>query len=287
MDRRGSATVPLAQPPDFFVDNEELPIESDTVSEPGGPIRRPGKLQKIRTQIEEVEFMKGITAILFPLLVILLGVSCSPAPEVDPAPEAGAPPQAEADPIPCYLTSNPIEIDGRPDEAAWEQAPEIPLRFDGVGNPVSPTRASARFLWDGKELFVAMTAQDRDVGSTLTGRDARLWEEDVLELFIKPLESSPLYYEFEFSPSNQIFDAYFVKRGSPLDEATAWNSGLRVAVAVDGTLNNPEDDDRGWSLELALPLADLHHAGNSVPKQERSGRRRSAGMTTTRAGSSR
>ena len=114
---------------------------------------------------------------------------------------------------------------------------------------------------------MAMTAQDRDVGSTLSGRDARMWEEDVLELFIKPLESSLLYYEFEFSPSNQIFDAYFVKRGSPLDEATPWNSGLRVAVAVDGTLNKPEDDDRGWSLELALPLADLHHAGNSIPKQ--------------------
>ena len=211
--------------------------------------------------------MRANTRFLIPLLVVLLGVSCSPAPEVDPAPEGAAPATAEADPIPCYLTSDPIEIDGRPDEAAWQQAPEIPLRFDGVGNPVSPARASARFLWDGEELFVAMTAKDRDVGSTLKGRDARLWEEDVLELFIKPLESSLLYYEFEFSASNQIFDAYFVKRGAPLDEATAWDSQLRVAVSVDGTLNNPEDDDRGWSLELALPLADLHHAGNSIPKQ--------------------
>ena len=210
--------------------------------------------------------MRVNTRFLIPLLVVLLGVSCSPAPEVDPTPEVSSPPPAQADPIPCYLTSDPIEIDGRPDEPAWQQAPEIPLRFDGLGNPVSPTRASARFLWDGKDLFVAMTARDRDVGSTLKGRDARLWEEDVLELFIKPLESSLLYYEFEFSPTNQIFDAYFVKRGTPLDQATPWNSGLRVAVAVDGTLNNPEDDDRGWTVELALPLADLHHAGNSVPQ---------------------
>ena len=132
---------------------------------------------------------------------------------------------------------------------------------------MSPTRASARFLWDGKDLYVAITAQDRDIGSSLSGRDARLWEEDVLELFIKPLESSLVYYEFEFSPTNQIFDAYWVKRGTPLDEATPWNSQLRVAVALDGTLNQPEDDDRGWTVELALPLADLHHAGNSVPQQ--------------------
>ena len=231
--------------------------------------------------------MQGNTRFLIPLAVVLLFASCSPAPEVSPTPDVSSPPPAQADPIPCYLTSDPIEIDGRPDEPAWQQAPEIPLRFDGLGNPVSPTRASARFLWDGKDLYVAITAKDRDVGSTLNGRDARLWEEDVLELFIQPLESSLVYYEFEFSPTNQIFDAYWVKRGTPLDEATPWNSQLRVAVALDGTLNQPEDDDRGWTVELALPLADLHHAGNSVPQPGRPGRRQSADTTMTGAGNGR
>lgn len=194
------------------------------------------------------------------LVIALLCFACSPAPKEN---QRAA---SEADPIPCFLISDPIEIDGRLGEPAWAQAPLIPLRFDAQGRPVSPVRANARFLWNGDDLYVAITAQDRDITSTLSGRDSRLWEEDVLEVFIKPLESSSVYYEFEFSPTNQIFDAYWIKRGGPLDQATPWNSQLRVAVEVDGTLNRPEDDDRGWTVELAIPLSDLHHAGNSPPR---------------------
>ena len=232
--------------------------------------------------------MQGNTRFPILLAVILLLASCSPAPEVSPAPESIPPPPAQADPIPCYLTSDPIEIDGRPDEAAWKQAPEIPLRFDGLGNPVAPTRASARFLWDGKDLYVAITAQDRDIGSTLSGRDARLWEEDVLELFIQPLESSLVYYEFEFSPTNQIFDAYWVKRGTPLDEATPWNSQLRVAVAAGRHPQSIRRTTTGagrWNWPFPWPIC----ITRGIPSRSRArpGRRQSAAMTMTSAGNGR
>ena len=35
------------------------------------------------------------------------------------------------------------------------------------------------------------------------------------------------------------------------------NAGLRVAVRVDGTLNDPTDEDRGWTVEIALPWAGM------------------------------
>ena len=230
--------------------------------------------------------MRGNTRFLFPLLLVLLCAACAPAPQVDPAPEATSP-AAEADPIPCYLTSDPIEIDGRPDEAAWERAPEIPLRFDGVGNPVSPTRASARFLWDGKELFVAMTAQDRDVGSTLTGRDARLWEEDVLELFIKPLESSPLYYEFEFSPATRSSTPTSSSAAPPWTRprpGTA-GSGWRWPWTAPSTIRRTTTGAGPWSWPFPWPICTTP----GIPSLSRgmSGRRQPAGMTMTLAGSSR
>src|SRR5205807_1283630 len=38
----------------------------------------------------------------------------------------------------------------------------------------------------------------------------------------------------------------------------AWEiPGLRTAVHVDGTLNNPRDVDRGWSVEIAWPWKSL------------------------------
>jgi len=40
------------------------------------------------------------------------------------------------------------------------------------------------------------------------------------------------------------------------DSATEWDCAMRSNVTVDGTLNNWRD--RGWAVELAIPLADLN-----------------------------
>ena len=33
--------------------------------------------------------------------------------------------------------------------------------------------------------------------------------------------------------------------------------GLKTAVHVDGTLNDPSDTDKGWTVEMAIPIASL------------------------------
>ena len=159
--------------------------------------------------------------------------------------------------ISCQFAFHSIQIDGLLIEPEWEQARRIPLTFDIREHSIPSSRASARFLWDKTNLYVAIVAKDDDIQSTYKGRDRRLWEEDVLELFIKPRNSSPIYYEFQFSPTNQVFDAYWSKRGGKLNEATLWDSNLRSAVQIDGTLNQSKDKDHSWSVEVAIPLDDI------------------------------
>ena len=110
------------------------------------------------------------------------------------------------------------------------------------------------FLCDKTNFYVAIVAKDNDVQSTYKGRDQRLWEEDVLELFIKPNFSSSVYYEFQFSPTNQVFDAYWSKRGEmgKLKEATSWNSNLRSAVHIDGTLNQSKDKNTNTKKTISI-----------------------------------
>lgn len=165
----------------------------------------------------------------------------------------------KASQIPCKLASQPILIDGLLLESDWKHASQIQLTFDTRGSFLSSARAYARFLWDKTNFYVAIVAKDNDVQSTYKGRDQRLWEEDVLELFIKPNFSSSIYYEFQFSPTNQVFDAYWSKRGTmgKLKEATSWNSNLRSAVHIDGTLNQSKDKDYGWTVEVAIPLDNI------------------------------
>ena len=37
--------------------------------------------------------------------------------------------------------------------------------------------------------------------------------------------------------------------------------GLVSAVAADGTINQNNDTDKGWTVEMAIPFKALHHAG--------------------------
>jgi hypothetical protein len=47
--------------------------------------------------------------------------------------------------------------------------------------------------------------------------------------------------------------------------------GLKSAVAIDGTLNDNSDTDRGWTVELALPWKSMNWLakgdGRSLPPQ--------------------
>ena len=42
--------------------------------------------------------------------------------------------------------------------------------------------------------------------------------------------------------------------------------GYKSAIAIDGTLNDPRDHDKGWSVELALPWsAFIERSGKGRP----------------------
>ncbi len=58
---------------------------------------------------------------------------------------------------------------------------------------------------------------------------------------------------------NTVWDLLLVKPyrdGGPA--VNAWDiQGLRTAIAVNGTLNDPTDKDKAWTVEMALPWAVL------------------------------
>ncbi len=160
----------------------------------------------------------------------------------------------------CPYTDQPITVDGHLDEAAWDKAEVldffIPVTFE---KPISPTEA--RMLWDDDYLYVGFKAWDKDIWSYLTERDSSTCSEDVLEVFVKPDAERDPYYNFEINALNTVFDAYNVKRGAGGNDHHRWSrwdcQGLQSAVFVKGTMNNWEDEDEFWQLEVGIPFADL------------------------------
>ena len=168
----------------------------------------------------------------------------------------------------CHYTAEPIKIDGRLDEPAWQRAGLVDFRIPvTLEKPVSKTEG--RLLWDEHYLYAAFKAYDKDIFGYLTDPDSTTCNEDVLEIFLKTDPQRDPYYNFEINALNTVYDAFNVKRnagGPDHHRWSRWNCmGLKSAVVIEGTLNDHEDVDEYWQLEVAIPFNDLSTLAGRVP----------------------
>jgi len=172
-------------------------------------------------------------------------------------PAAPATTRAKPRIIPCRRAVGKITIDGKLNELAWERAYAIEdFRIPPTGaKPRHPS--SAKLLWDDQFLYLAVVMEDLDLFALKKERDSWTWEDDVVELFLKPSEARPPYYEIHITPAGTVLDLCFGRRNAAgsIDRWKDWDSGIKVAVALNGTLNNWRDEDNGWIVEAAIPLA--------------------------------
>ncbi|MFZ5471199.1 MAG: carbohydrate-binding family 9-like protein [Myxococcota bacterium] len=156
-------------------------------------------------------------------------------------------------------------IDGVLDDPAWQKATAVELvgSFDGR-KPM--LRTTARLTYDDRHLYVAFDSEDPDAWGTFRNPDDPLYTEEVVEVFLDANGDGRTYNELQVSPNNVTFDAMFVARRSDLAEAMRWKSGMKTAVKVRGTVNDPNDRDEGWSAEMQIPVAALAEVPNVPPK---------------------
>ena len=155
-------------------------------------------------------------------------------------------------------------------------------------------------MWDDTFLYVGYWIEEPNVQARLTERDAPIYEDNDVELFIAGQDA---YYEFEINALGTIYEVFFVweeayeragyhlrpefkrdvpgvrpfdgvgfkhPRGSRIGY---WNfdlNGLQSAVDIQGTLNDSSDKDKGWTVELAIPWKSLECLadGRSLPPKD-------------------
>jgi hypothetical protein len=206
-------------------------------------------------------------------LAALLAAGCRPA--VSPS-EHPRRPQESILPEPAiafaprvyvaYRAEQPVRVDGRLDEAAWQGAPWTDdfVDIEGPTKPAPRLRTRARMLWDATNLYIAAELSEPDVWGTITQRDAVIFRDNDFEVFIDPDGDTHQYYELEVNVLGTAWDLFLVKPyrdGGPA--INGWDiAGLQVGTSVDGTVNRTTDIDSGWTVELALPWAALREAAH-------------------------
>ncbi len=150
----------------------------------------------------------------------------------------------------------------------WEKAEPARWYLAGTDKPPA-SLTEAGLLWSDSCLYARYKAYDRDIFALHTERDSRTCEDDVLELFFKTDPKGEAYYNFEINALGAVYDAYQPRRSFAGGDHrwSRWNSeGLKAAVCVKGTLNDPSDEDEYWILQLALPFRDLEIPGKKAPE---------------------
>jgi hypothetical protein len=166
----------------------------------------------------------------------------------------------------CYRAATPLSIDGTMTDPAWQDAlwTETFVDIEGDLKPRPPFATRVKMLWDDDYFYIGAQMEEPHVWATLTEHDSVIFMDNDFEVFIDPDADNHEYYEIEINALNTVWDLRLVKPyrdgGPALNE---WHvPGMRTAVHIDGTLNDPGDIDRGWSVEFAIPWDVLREYAN-------------------------
>lgn len=169
--------------------------------------------------------------------------------------------------------TTPVEVDGKLDDAAWADAPwtEDFVDIEGDKKPKPRFRTRAKMLWDDRFFYIAAEMEEPHVWGTLTKHDAVIFHDNDFEVFIDPDGDNHNYFELEINALDAVWDLFLPKPyrdGGKADNG--WEvPGLKAVTHVDGTLNDPMSEDRGWTVELAIPWASMaDKAGVPTPPRD-------------------
>ena len=160
-------------------------------------------------------------------------------------------------------------------ESAWAKAQRITWGPEAIAT-------SFRALWTSAGLAVRYDVTDPSPWHTLTQRDERLWNEEVVELFLDVGATGRSYAEIEWNPANAVVDLWVDRPGEPVRQGVERGRAREPGPREEGRRRAPDRlDGRG------VPAVDGAR-GEGARRARRCRRSRAiAGASTSSASSAR
>ena len=159
----------------------------------------------------------------------------------------------------CTKIEDDLLLDGNVDKLQWESAKELLLVDNTTGG--KPRQATTvKLLWNDKNLYVCFRCIDTYINATMTDYNDKLYEEEVVEVFIDDNRDLKTYMEFEVNPLNALlhYSIHNDLKGSKIGYARV-DKNVKSAVLC--------DEAKGiWSVELEIPFSEFITAENIPPK---------------------
>jgi len=217
--------------------------------------------------------------ILFLILSILLATALYAADEEPGRPE-----------YKILRSTGKIVIDGVLDEADWSACESMgPLKFPWYNyekhssvQEVELEKTDVKILWDDNYLYVAYICEDKHIWADHYNSNSPTYKDDCVEFFWNPDPAAGNAYNmFEINCIGNMLSVYnnFDKTTNLVDRVIMVP---HVAQVIRGSVNNDDDLDEGWVIELALRFEDYPELLKEKPSDGtlwRAGINRCGGIT--------
>ncbi|MFI1744242.1 carbohydrate-binding family 9-like protein [Thalassobellus sediminis] len=173
----------------------------------------------------------------------------------------------------AYKTLEKIVVDGDASDTSWNKAKWSETFIDIEGFIKPKYKTQIKMLWDDTYYYILAKIEEPHVWANLKQRDTIIFYNNDFEVFIDPEGDAKTYYELEINALNTVWDLFINKpyREEGNVVLNDWTlTGLKSAVKINGTINNPNDTDTGWILEMAIPWAayKTSYFHKNVPKDD-------------------
>lgn len=159
----------------------------------------------------------------------------------------------------CKKIDNDILVDGNVNKLEWANIEEVSLKENITGDyPKMTTHVKA--IWNEKFLYFLFNCNDNFVKATMTEFNDKLYEEDVVEIFLDDDNDLKTYIEIEVNPLNAVL--HYNINNNLKGDALGYARVDKCILSAVRVIN----DSSVINYEIAIPFSEFVTALNSPPK---------------------
>ena len=152
-----------------------------------------------------------------------------------------------------------FEVDGKGSAANWQRTEFVTLaKWRGDGAYASRFKV----LYSEKGVYCLFESEDRRIVSTLREDFADIYNEDVVEVFFWPDESSNIYFEYELSPHNFELPILVPNYNGEFFGWRPWHYEGAKRTRRATHIHERDGKVTGWTAEFFIPFALLNPLRN-------------------------
>ena len=163
----------------------------------------------------------------------------------------------------------PVNVDGKVTDEIWSRSkyypmviPNDPDRLREWCNNRPYQEGTVQVAYDDNYVYVLAKLIDDDIVQYGEGGTHLYSRGDTFEFFLQNPENGH-YWEI-YGSANSKFTVMFFENGGKriFPEAIQKDDKIKVAVTMDGTLNNSKDNDKYFIVEMAIPMSIIKSKGD-------------------------